>query len=307
MRQIGFIDTESQARVFRSYLLTLGMHSDVDQAGDKRWAVWVHEETRLDEGRRELEQFVADPRNARYQAGAAVGKEIEKTAEKENKRFKNRHVDMRTQWHKSQMMGGTLTLVLIFASVALTALMYMPGWGGFIKQWFSIMAYQYIDNRMVYNRSEPLDEVLHGQVWRLITPIFLHFGIMHILFNMLWLKMLGGAVEAVEGTGRLALHVLLYAIAGNVFQLFLTAPNFGGMSGVNYGLFAYVWLVGKYSNDQRYYIDPLNLGLMLFWFFACLFGWIPNVANGAHGAGLVLGAVWATIHLRRIPFTNVRF
>lgn len=306
MRQIGYIDTESQARVFRSYLLTLGMHSDVDQASDKRWAIWVHEETRLDEGRRELEQFVADPKNSRYQSAAAVGHEIEKTAQKEEKRFKNRHVDMRTQWHKSQMMGGKLTLILIFASVAVTLLMNLPDWGPFIKQWFSIMAYQPIDGGIVYNR-EPFFEILHGQVWRLITPIFLHFGIMHILFNMLWLKTLGGAVETVEGTFRLALHVLLYAVAGNVLQLLIAAPNFGGMSGVNYGLFAYMWLVGKYSNETRYYIDPLNVGLLLFWFFACLFGLIPNVANGAHVGGLVLGALWATLHLRRVPFTNVRF
>ncbi len=306
MRQIGFIDTESQARVFRSYLLTLGMHSDVESAGDKRWSVWVHEETRLEDGRIELEKYLADPKNPRYQAAAALGQEIEKTEKKEVKRFKNRHVDMRTQWHKSQMMGGKLTLILIFISVAVTALMYMPGWGQVIRQWFSIMGYQ-VEGNMMYYSKRPLDEVLHGQIWRLITPIFLHFGIMHILFNMLWLKALGGAVEAVEGTWRLALHVLVYALAGNVLQVFIAGPTFGGMSGVNYGLLAYVWLVGKYSNEQRYYIDPLNLGLMMVWFFACLFGLIPNIANGAHAGGLVLGAIWATVHLRRIPFTNFRF
>ena len=51
MRLIGYINTESQARVFRSYLLTRGLKSDVEQSQDKRWGIWVHEEPRLDEAK----------------------------------------------------------------------------------------------------------------------------------------------------------------------------------------------------------------------------------------------------------------
>jgi GlpG protein len=306
MRQIGTIDTESQARVFRSYLLTLGIHSDVEQTRDKRWAVWVHEETRLDEGRRELEQFLVDPKDSRYQQAVVVGQEIEKQVERENKQFKQRHVDLRTHWHLSQMVGGPLTIILMMISVAVTIFLYVPGTGEFVRYWLSITAVQTQGNYVVFH-PQPLHDVIRGQIWRLITPIFLHFDILHILFNMMWLKMLGGVVEGAEGTRRLAMHVVLYAIAGNVLQSFMSGPTFGGMSGVNYGLFAYVWLVGKYSHEPRYHIDPITVGFMMFWFFACLFGIIEYVANGAHAGGLVLGVIWAMIKVRRVPFTDVRF
>jgi len=305
MRQIGSIESESQARVFRSYLLTLGIHADLDQTRDKRWAIWVHEETRLDEARQELEKFLTDPRHERYQAGAKTGVEIEKTILKDNKKYKERHVDLRTAWHKNQMTGGALTLTLIFISVGIYVLQNMPGTSVFIERWLSIQTYEL--NAGGFYTTSFLAEVMHGQVWRLITPIFLHSTILHILFNMMWLKTLGGDIEAVEGTKKFALQVVTYAIVSNVLQLYFVHPMFGGMSGVNYGLFAYVWLVGKHTHEVRYQLDPVTIGLMLFWFVACWLGWIGNVANWAHTGGLILGAIWATIKLRRIPFTRIRF
>lgn len=306
MRLIGQLDTESHARIFRAYLLTRDLHSDVELNRNQKWDIWVHEETRLDEAREELEKFIANPRDPVYTAAAETGRKIEQAKDKEQREFSKRQQDLRLRWHMSQGRGGFLTLALMIISVGTTLLMNMPEWGPWIRSAFSIMGLTIV-GEMVYFARDPLIEIKNGQVWRLITPIFLHFSIFHILFNMMWIKVLGGAVESVQGSWKLALHVVVYAIAGNVVQFYMSGPLFGGMSGVNYGLFAYVWLVGKEEGDSRYYIDNFNIGLMLFWFFACLVGIIPHVANGAHGAGLVLGALAAVIKLRRVPFTKVSF
>src|SRR5688572_26940844 len=101
MRQIGTIATESHARIFRAYLLTRGIHADVEQNRDNQWGVWVHEETRLDEGREELNSFLANPKDPKYSAAADTGRKIEKAEKLENEKFKKRQSDLRLKLHMS--------------------------------------------------------------------------------------------------------------------------------------------------------------------------------------------------------------
>ena len=74
--------------------------------------------------------------------------------------------------------------------------------------------------------------VKSGEVWRFVTPAFIHFGFLHILFNMMWLYNLGMTVEFIRGTGRFVLLCVVIAVTSNVAQLFWSGPAFGGMSGV---------------------------------------------------------------------------
>lgn len=55
-----------------------------------------------------------------------------------------------------------------------------------------------------------------GEYWRLLTPIFIHFGVLHLLFNMLWLWDLGGAVESRRGLWYFAGFVVVSGIGGNL-------------------------------------------------------------------------------------------
>ena len=64
------------------------------------------------------------------------------------------------------------------------------------------------------------DPILHGEVWRLVTPIFMHGNILHIFFNMWWLSAFGTMIEVRRGTLRLAGLVLIAAIISNIGQHF---------------------------------------------------------------------------------------
>jgi GlpG protein len=147
-----------------------------------------------------------------------------------------------------------------------------------------------------------LDDIWSGQVWRLVTPIFIHFGLMHLAFNMLMLLSLGGQVESSRGPWRYLLLVLLFAIASNLGQYYLgrpilangniilrSSPLFGGMSGVLYGLFGYMWMKARFEPRLGLAMPNETVVILVGWFFLCLVGVIPNVANAAHGVGLLLG------------------
>jgi GlpG protein len=65
--------------------------------------------------------------------------------------------------------------------------------------------------------------------------------------------------------------------------------SFGGMSGVVYALFGFIWMKSKYEPAAELYVHPNTVVLMLIWLVACSLGFIGGVANWAHGVGLAVG------------------
>ena len=155
-----------------------------------------------------------------------------------------------------------------------------------------------------------LANIKRGEIWRLATPIFLHLDTFHLLFNMVWLFQLGRMIENRYGPYRLLVLVLVTAVISNFFQCTVPASlggtppgwsdgflltRLGGMSGVVYGLLGYVWMKSIYDRSSGFYLGQTTLVIMLGWLVFCmipgatqnLFG--TNVANWAHGIGLVVG------------------
>lgn len=165
---------------------------------------------------------------------------------------------------------------------------------------------------IVVELSYPLLEYLfyngleQGQYVRLITPIFLHFGLMHLVFNCLWLAILGAQIEREQGSIHLLLLVVVCGAVSNMVQFnWSGSMYFGGMSGVIYGLLGYLWVKHKVRPDT---CAALPSGIMLFmvgWLLVCMTGILElavgiAVANAAHLSGLigglVLGLIFAVIN-----------
>jgi GlpG protein len=142
-----------------------------------------------------------------------------------------------------------------------------------------------------------LSFILGGDYWRLLTPIFLHFGIAHFAFNSIWLSMLGSRIESLMGPIHLILLVVISGLISNLSQFWWSgAPNFGGMSGVVYSLIGYMWIVNILAPRAGLELPKGVFGFMIGWLFLCMTPLLPavfgvGIANAAHVGGLFCGMI----------------
>jgi len=147
---------------------------------------------------------------------------------------------------------------------------------------------------------EPLELVMrNGEIWRLLSPVFLHWGVMHILFNGLWIWELGRRIEVFSGRLNFLILFLVSGIAGNYLEFLVSATNgFGGLSGVVYGFVGYLWLWSRNSDSPVIRVPPGIYGAMLVFLllgFSGVFDLIVGgqIANWAHLGGLIGGVAVA--------------
>lgn len=136
--------------------------------------------------------------------------------------------------------------------------------------------------------------IARGQFWRLFTPMLLHGGIVHILFNMYALGVLGPGLEQHYGHGRFFLLYLLGGFAGNVVSFTFTMENSLGASTSLFGLFG-AEAVFLYHNRELYgdrARAALNRIIMLA-AINLLIGLSSAIDNWGHVGGLVGGTLFA--------------
>lgn len=137
--------------------------------------------------------------------------------------------------------------------------------------------------------------------WRLVSPIFVHFGLMHFVFNGLWLCLLGARIERLSGSLHLALVVLLSALVSNMCQFVWSGSvYFGGMSGVIYGLLGYIWIRNLLAPHPLITLPRELILFMIGWLFVCMTGVLDillgvGIANAAHASGLLIGMLMGLV------------
>ncbi|GIF71038.1 rhomboid family intramembrane serine protease [Asanoa siamensis] len=128
--------------------------------------------------------------------------------------------------------------------------------------------------------------IYDGAYYRLITAMFIHYGIIHLLFNMWALWAVGRSLEAVLGRFRFAALYLLAGIGGNV-AAFIIDPNAptAGASTAIFGLFAAFFVIARrLGGDTRQILVVLVINLVITFT-------LPGVSWAGHVGGLVTGAL----------------
>jgi GlpG protein len=144
-------------------------------------------------------------------------------------------------------------------------------------------------------------KIRQGELWRLFTPALLHAGLLHILFNMLWVWILGRPIEQRIGLFRYLGLTVVIGIISNTAQYLMTGPLFLGYSGIIVGLAGYIWSRSSIAPWEGYPIPPstflflfLFVGAMaLFQGFALFFPFLSTFtfANTAHIVGGLTGII----------------
>ncbi|MEW6732983.1 MAG: rhomboid family intramembrane serine protease [Acidobacteriota bacterium] len=143
--------------------------------------------------------------------------------------------------------------------------------------------------------------ILQGEYWRLITPIFIHSGIIHMGFNSYALISLGPAVEKLYGSAR---FVVIYLIAGVtavlgsfIWSILIARTGLAvGASGAIFGLLGALSVFGyKYRSElpesfRRAFGTRMIVTIVLNLYIGFV---LPGIDNAAHISGLIAGAISA--------------
>ncbi len=294
MRQLGSLPKELDPKVFVDYLLTLGMKTHVDERPDG-WSLWIYNEDHLPRAREELTGYLSAPMTR-----ATTAPSIRPRPSVARKKSSTRS-SARTS-AKPQTSGATP------ASAAGPSRSCSVSCASPSSSCLETKANRHkVENTLRFStnsvnahgdeHNNGIKEITRGEVWRLVTPSFLHFGILHLLLNMMALSALGTLIEIRRGSLRLALMILILSVTSNIGEFLFWEQRepgkahhlFGGMSGVICGLFGYIWMKGLYEPEQGMALHPNSVSFGLLWIVLCMTGVFGPIANSAHVVGLIVG------------------
>lgn len=278
MYRVKQLDTTVNLAGFSRWLTGQGVAHRITEENDHQ-VLWLENPEHAEPVLAALERFLAEP-------------ELRDAVERQQ----HSPVFVRGRWQPSPRHAPVVLGLIVFAVIMV---------------WFTAMgrnelaaALMVVDPRnfdwsTMAGRVDALANTLaSGQVWRLLTPDFLHFSWTHIIFNAVMLWFLGSQIEWFDGRGRLIVLFLGTSIFSNGLQYLVSGPLFGGLSGVVYGILGYCWLSQR--KVPRFHFPPALVTFAVVWMvigftpFTELLG-LGRMANEAHLGGFVSGVALALL------------
>ena len=303
MRQAGTLPNRDQAHRLADYLLTQGITAKAEPDGHA-WALWVRDEDQLPQTVRELQEFLADPQAPRYRQATEAAEALRKQQIRQDQQRRKNFIEMRERWDTRPAGRAWLTWLLIAMCICVAAMTSMgENFDSPVLRYLWFAPPRETLSLIDQFSWTPTKYIEAGQIWRLVTPIFIHFGLVHLVFDMYMFYLFGSIIEARRGALRYGLLVLTVAIAANYGQYFFPyrlhwggAPTtmFGGMSGVVYGLFGYLWMKSRFEPQLLMFVPPSTVVILVAWLVLGWTGAINQLVGGAianweHTIGLGVG------------------
>ena len=176
--------------------------------------------------------------------------------------------------------GFFITPILIYANLAVYLLMALSGLG--------FLDFQADDLMKLGANFRP--ETVNGQWWRLLTSVFLHGGLMHLLANMYGLFFIGSILEPLLGRTRFLGAYLICGIFGSLASIgWYEATVSVGASGAIFGMYGLflALLLAKIFHPE--FAQTFLSSTLIFVGFNLLMGFQGGIDNAAHIGGLVSG------------------
>ena len=292
MRELVRYPEAPTAAQLGDILLADGIETTINLGRDGQTVVWVHEETQLARARELLAEFQGNPTDPRFASAIRLAKE--RRAEKRRAEASRPPLIRARDRFLGPRQGGSYALgpvsaALILASVAVAVLTRLGEQSDMVQR-FSYASFRHEGSYVLWNG---LAELGAGQVLprahadlsalRLSPP-----AVQHVVA-----KDLGSMIERRQSSFFLGALVLVVAAASNTAQYLVGGPAFGGMSGVVYGLFGYIWMRGHFDPASGYALSRQDTIWMMLWLVCAARVWCGRWPTRRTPWDFFAGALWA--------------
>ncbi|SJN59958.1 Rhomboid protease GlpG [Vibrio ruber DSM 16370] len=269
------IDNPRVGQAFIDYMALKHIEIMMMPEAEATFCLWLIKDEHLHEAETELKQFLAHPEDPKYRAASWETDGRQKTT------FRYNSPSVLQLFYAK---AGYMTLGVMLLCITV-----------FVLQMFGLQ--QTMFNLLHF----PTSQNQAWEIWRWVSPAFLHFSVLHIIFNLLWWWYLGGDLEKRLGALKLTNLLVLSSAGSGIVQYWSDGPGFGGLSGVVYALVGFIWIFGWKRPELGLSIQKPLLGFMLIWLVIAFVQPFMPIANSAHVAGLLIGMGLGLYESKRVP------
>ncbi|PAU35659.1 rhomboid family intramembrane serine protease GlpG [Vibrio coralliilyticus] len=267
------ISNPRMAQAFIDYMASRRIDIKMMPEGSGQFALWLADSQHQIEAEAELQHFLDNPSDAKYQAASWD------MAESRTSQFSYQSPSMLAM---VKAKAGPVTLAVMLVCIVIFSLQqFGAGQAVFSALHFPALAGQ------------------EWQLWRWVSHAVLHFSVVHIAFNLLWWWQLGGDIEQRLGAKKLLQLFVVSAALSGAGQYWVEGANFGGLSGVVYALVGYLWMLGYKAPQLGLNMPKPIIGFMLVWLVLGFVQPFMAIANTAHLVGLISGSVFGLVDASR--------